>query len=190
MRWLPLATLVVALARSSGACPGEEPRRCAGCEAQLVEKLKVVVTDFASGREHEYCNVACAMRGMMENFPTARVIAHDPFAGKEVRIIRTGVKWVAWPKSAVFLYLPQPHPDEEDGQEASSCPTTTTSPQAQDLDPPRRCLAFPRQVEYIQYLATHADVAAHKPRPLRLPELLAALRPQDQQQDEDRTTAD
>jgi len=147
-----LAGLTVALPRTVAAPAGDEPR-CEQCDTAMVDKLKVVVTDFAAQKDHLYCNAACAIAAMMDKFPTSRAVAHDPFAGKEVRIIRTGAKWLAWPTTAVFLYLPQ----------------------AQTLDPPRRCLAFPRQDEYIQYLAAHPEVAAFKPRPLRLPELLKKI---------------
>jgi hypothetical protein len=153
---LVIAALVVTLAQSLVAGSEGEAPRCARCGAAIVDQLKVVVTDFASRRECPCCNVACALSMMIERFPTSRAVARDPFAGKEVRIIRTGAKWVAWPKSAVFLYLPQ----------------------AQALAPPLRCLAFPCQVEYIQYLATHPEVAAFKPRPLRLPELRQAIKEQ------------
>jgi hypothetical protein len=120
---------------------------------------------------------------MMEKYPTSRAVAHDPFAGKEVRIIRTGVKWTAWPKEAVFLFLPQVDAPNPSGQEAnhhgdqgSGQAAGVGAPQAVPLSVAQRCLAFPRQREYVQYLATHPEVAAHNPRPLRLPELLAALK--------------
>jgi len=131
----------------------------------------VVVTDFAGEQEHPYCNVACALCDMMDKYPTSRAVAHDPFAGKEVRVIRTGVKWVAWPTTAVFLFLPQADAPNPSAPDAGS-----THAADQKLDPAQRCLAFPRQNEYIQYLATHPEVAAHNPRPLRLPGLLAALK--------------
>lgn len=187
--WLVLAALALAAAQPANAGPDPDSRCCARCDAVIVGKTQVAVTDFASREEHLYCNTACAVRAMMDKFPTARAVAHDPFAGKEVRVVRTGVKWVAWPKSAVFLYLPAASPADDSGQPQESGPTT--SPKVAEMDSARRCLAFPRQVEYIQYLATHPEVAAHKPRPLRLPDLLSALRPQqDEQQDQDRTTAD
>jgi len=157
MSLLALAALAVALAQSLvAASEGDAPPQCEQCNAEITDKLKVVVTDFASQREYLCCNIACAISVMMDRFPTSRAVARDPFAGKEVRIIRTGAKWVAWPKTAVFLFLPQ----------------------AQTLDPSARCLVFPRQVEYIQYLATHPEVAAFKPRPLRLAELLKAIKEQ------------
>jgi len=194
------AGLAAALTPAPAAPAGDEARRCTRCDAAIAEKLKVVVTDFAAKQDHSYCNVACAIAAMMERFPTARAVAHDPFAGKEVRIIRTGARWVAWPKSAVFLYLGkcgEGAPSsasagaaaastaeganntgpgtggQQKGQETSSCPTARKK-----LDPALRCLAFPRQVEYIQYLATHPEAAAFKPRPLRLAEVLEAVKEQ------------
>ncbi|UCH33923.1 MAG: hypothetical protein JSV65_15375 [Armatimonadota bacterium] len=156
-RWvsrLCVTALVVALSQSIVAAADDDVRRCERCDGVIVEKLRVVGTDFADDQERLYCNVGCAMADMMEKFPTSRVVAHDPFAGKEVRVIRTGAKWVAWPKSAVFLFLPG----------------------AKELDPAQRCQAFPRQVEYVQYLATHPKVAVFKPRPLRLDDMLAELK--------------
>jgi len=202
-RWLtppvlPLCTLMlVALTASSPrarAAADDQARRCAQCDGAIVEKLKVVVTDFATRREHLYCNMACAITAMAESFPTSRAVAHDPFARKEVRIIRTGAKWVAWPTSAVFLFLPEtngaktsdqappkPAPQKAADKKGESAPAASP-PSKPSLDPAQRCLAFPRQVEYVQYLATHAEVAALKPRPLRLGELLAAVRKQEKKE--------
>ena len=181
--WLVPVTLMVALASAWGALADDQARHCARCDAAITEKLQAVVTDFAGEQEHPYCNVACALCDMMDKYPTSRAVAHDPFAGKEVRVIRTGVKWVAWPTTAVFLFLPQadaPNPSAPDadhqGDQGSSQATGVGAQHAVPLSVAQRCLAFPRQNEYIQYLATHPEVAAHNPRPLRLPELLAALK--------------
>jgi hypothetical protein len=189
--WFQL--LLVALAASApraGAAADDAPPRCARCDGVIAEKLKVVVTDFAARREFVCCNMACAIAAMAE-FATSRAVTHDPFAQKEVRIIRTGAKWVAWPTSSVFLFLPEtesaktseqppvkPAPDKAAGKQENQPPASTSAPKS-ILAPAERCLAFPRQVEYVQYLATHAEVAALKPRPLRLRELLAAVRKQD-----------
>jgi len=151
-------TLVMALA-ATVALPAQAQQpapRCPRCDAAVDDSAKVLVTDFAAKRDLAYCGLVCALRDMLEKYPTSRAVARDPFAGKEVRVIRTGVRWVAWPKQAVFLYLPE----------------------AQDLDLGARCLAFPSQVEYIQYLATHPAVSEHRPKPLRLPALLDAVRKQ------------
>ena len=179
---LAAAAALVALLQAT-ALPDGETRRCARCDAPIAEKLRVVVTDFAAKPEHPYCGLQCALRDMMEKYPTSRAVAHDPFAGKEVRIIRTGVKWTAWPKEAVSLFVPQadaPNPSGQEagppGDEGSTQAAGVGAPQAAPLSVAQRCLAFPRQREYVQYLATHPEVAAHRPRPLRLPELLAALK--------------
>lgn len=162
-----------------------EPRHCVRCDAVIDENAKVVVTDFAASREYLCCNLACAATLMAEKFPTSRAVARDPFAGKEVRVIRTGAKWVAWPKTAVFLYVETP-PANRSNHEASGA---TRKPEASGSRGPANgarpaapaavsiCFAFPRQVEYVQYLATHPGVAELKPRPLRLANLLAALKP-------------
>jgi hypothetical protein len=165
-----------------------EPRHCAACNAVIDEKLKVVVTDFAASREHLCCSPACAVTLMAEKFPTSRAVMHDPFAGREVRIIRTGVKWIAWPKTAVFLYI-EPKPAAPVGGSGNGTTAPGSKPDAEQkttangAPPPGPadaaiCFAFPRQVEYVQYLATHPDVAAYKPRPLRLTGLLAAVKEQ------------
>jgi hypothetical protein len=181
----PLAALLYTAAVSAN----QQVRRCARCDGAIVESLKVVVTDFAGKKESLCCNVACAIAAM-DKLPTARAVARDPFAGKEVRIIRTGAKWVAWPTSAVFLFLPQTNGTKNSDQAPAKPPAKSAagnkegsapavSPASKPhLDPPQRCLAFPRQVEYVQYLATHPEVAALKPRPLRLGQLLAAIKEQ------------
>lgn len=145
--------LIGAPARSAEAPPAETPR-CPRCDAAVEANAKVVVTDFAAKRDLSYCSLLCALREMGEKYPTSRAVARDPFARKEVRIIRTGARWTAWPTTAVFLYLPA----------------------AKDLSVGQRCSAFARQDEYIRYLATHPEVSAHKPRPRRLNEVLAALK--------------
>jgi len=170
--WLAVLAAAMVGQMAAGFC--DNARLCARCDGAIEDKLKVVVTDFAAGQEHVYCNLACAIEAMAENFPTARAVAHDPFAGKEVRVIRTGAKWVAWPKSAEFLLL------AESRREASSRETNVAQankPAAEDQPTPRRRrLAFPRRIEYVQYLATHPEAAALRPHPRSLPELLEALK--------------
>ncbi|HUT75417.1 MAG TPA: hypothetical protein VM221_11375 [Armatimonadota bacterium] len=159
------AAVMLAQTAMMFAAGDSEIRRCEQCNAAIVDQLEVVVTDFAAQKDHSYCNCACAISAMMDKFPTSRAIAHDPFAGKEVRVIRTGAKWIAWPQSAVFLYLLKPDPQA--GADADAAPGPRVA---------ETCLAFPRQVEYIQYLATHPEVSARCPRPLRLAELLKKLK--------------
>ena len=185
--WLIAAIGTIALAQP-------ESRHCTRCDAVINEKAKVVVTDFAASREHLCCNLACAVALMAEKYPTSRAVAHDPFAGKETRVIRTGAKWVAWPKTAVFLYVETgsatPGSSPHNGANAATGKPDTPGARtpANGARPPAPaaalvCFAFPRQVEYVQYLATHPDVAGLKPRPLRLADLLAALKEQRQAAD-------
>jgi hypothetical protein len=88
---LGVIAAVAAVARAADA-PAEEAPRCARCDAVAAAERQVAVTDFAAGEEHLYCGVGCALRDMREMYPTSRAIAHDPFASKEVRVIRTGAK--------------------------------------------------------------------------------------------------
>jgi len=104
----------------------------------------VVVTNFAPPRPTEtaFPGLRQALLAMAKDMPTSRALAACPISGQQVRVIRTGARWAAFPRSAVFLLLgsAQAGPD----------------------------LVFAGQQQYIQYLARHPEAAKRRPKPLRV----------------------
>lgn len=111
---------------------------------------KVTVTDFTAGKEYTHASIRDAVKAMAASTLCSRAVATCPITGQQVRVIRTGVKWVTYPKDAVFLLL---------GARQSRGPD----------------LVFPGQRQYIQYLARHPDAAAQKPKPLRIAQALKEI---------------
>jgi len=138
-----------------GAGPADEepaPEKCPVCSSVIADADRVVVTDFRTGTDTAVCGLWCAMKQMEEKAPASRAITHCPVTGTEIRIIRTGVRWVIVPETAVFLLL-----DEE------------------KFAPPQRWRVFHRQAGYMQFLCRHRELLEQKPRPIRLPEVVRIL---------------
>jgi hypothetical protein len=146
----PLLCLLCAATPASEQKP--EPPKCLVCSNAIAAENRVVVTDFASKTDIPMCGVWCAMRGMAEKYPASRAVAHSPVSGKEIRIIRTGVRWVVAPESAVFLILDDPK-----------------------LPPTERWRVFDRQAGYVQFLSRHRELLKYNPRPMRIAEVVRLL---------------
>lgn len=111
----------------------------------------VVVTNFGSPQatETKFPDVRQAVLSMAKDMPTSRAIAACPITGRQVRVIRTGARWTAFPRDAVFLLVG----NAEAGPD----------------------LVFARQQQFVQYLARHPEAAKHHPKPLRLQAALGEI---------------
>ena len=125
----------------------------AAARPQHAEPLSqpVIVTNFGSPQatETKFPDVRQAMLSMAKDMPTSRAIAACPMTGQQVRLIRTGARWTALPRDAVFLLLGN----------AEAGPN----------------LVFAGQQQYIQYLARHPETARQRPKPLRLQAALSEI---------------
>jgi len=129
------------------------PLSSVGTQAPAPPKQPIVVTDFAAkpAKEVSLPGIRDAICAMAKDMPTSRAIATCPISGQQVRVIRTGARWVTVPRDAVFLLLGKQEPG---------------------LD-----LVFPTQQQFVQYLVRHPEAAKHRPKPLRLHAALKEILP-------------
>ena len=149
--------LAVALALAVGPALGQERAQpqpaCAYCAAGL-GPIRVPVWDGKGKAEHACCGLECALRLAAARYPISIITipAAAPQPGEVVKVVRTGKRWTALPRSAVFLWV-----------------------EAKDKAAGRQ--AFVTQARYIQYLTQHPELAARQPRPLKLGMLMPRLAP-------------
>jgi hypothetical protein len=129
------------------------PLASVGTQAPAPPGQAVVVTDFGvrPAKEVAQPSIREAICAMAKDMPTSRAIATCPISGQQVRVIRTGARWVAVPRDAVFLLLGKQEPGPD--------------------------MVFPSQQQFVQYLVRHPEAAKHRPKPLRLHAALKEILP-------------